>query len=81
MEFGKVMNHQIIIEASGNKGFIVTVGCGRFAFEKREKLLEALDDYLTHPKEFEKVYNETCGGDTPGDAPDDYLTTVTEYGC
>ena len=58
MELGKVINYKITIEPSQNKGFIVKIGCGRFVAENVDNLLKNLRDYLYHPEEWEKRYNE-----------------------
>jgi len=57
MELGRVMNYNVSIEPSDNKGFIVFVGCGRFAYETKESLLADLDKYLSDPDMWEDKYN------------------------
>lgn len=67
MELGKAINYKITIEPSQNYGFIVKIGCGRFVAENVDNLLKNLSDYLHHPEEWEKRYNE-ISPDTPEDA-------------
>jgi len=66
MNFGKVIKHNILIEASGNYGFIVTVGCGKFAFRDVKGLLEGLEEYLYDPVVSEERYNKN---NPPGPQP------------
>lgn len=61
MEFGKTINHKIIINPTNNNGFIVTVGCGVFVYETPDGLLTDLEQYLTYPTKLEKLYNESTG--------------------
>ena len=61
MEFGRVISHNILIEASNNNGFIVKVGCGRFAFSDTRSLIEALQEYLDNPLDVAKKYSFGCG--------------------
>ena len=61
MEFCRAINYTITIEPTANKGFYVSVGCGRFVFSNPQELVCALEDYLGDPKDFEKKYN-ACGG-------------------
>jgi hypothetical protein len=39
-------------------GYVVKVGCKSFAIETKEKLLDALEAYLTKPDEIENLYNK-----------------------
>ena len=64
MQLGKAIKYNILIEPSGNNGFIVTVGCGRFAFQNPKGLLSCLTEYLNNPEELERAYNE-CFGPNP----------------
>jgi len=57
VEFGRAIEHKIIIEPTSNKGFYVRVGCGRFSFSNNEDLLQGLRDYLVNPEKLEKEYN------------------------
>uniref|UniRef100_A0A6H1ZGX0 Uncharacterized protein n=1 Tax=viral metagenome TaxID=1070528 RepID=A0A6H1ZGX0_9ZZZZ len=68
MRLGKAIKYNILIEASGNNGFIATVGCGRFVFENPKGLIDALVDYLDNPEKMEKTYGECFGPPAPGQA-------------
>jgi len=69
MNFGKIINQTIKIQASGNNGFLVTVGCGRFVYSDKKKLVEDLEEYLSDPKRFEAEYNKlNLGPANIGDA-------------
>jgi len=59
MKIGKVVRHVITITPTSNCGFVVTVGCGTFAFETKESLIAALTDFLECPDEMEKEFNKT----------------------
>jgi len=61
MQLGKAIKHNILIEPSGNNGFIITVGCGRFAFQNPKGLLSCLTEYLNNPEELEKMYTGCLG--------------------
>lgn len=61
MDLGKVINHNITIQPTANKGFYVKVGCGRFAFSNGTDLLSALTKYLTHPEDMEQEYSKSVG--------------------
>jgi len=55
-EIGKVINYDIDIKPSHNKGFIVKIGCGHFAFESVRTMLDALELYLSNTGKWEKMY-------------------------
>ena len=57
MKLGKVIQYEIKITPSMNFGFMVKVGCGRFAFSSKEDMLKTLTEYLDEPEKFEKEYN------------------------
>ena len=61
MQLGKAIKHNILIEPSGNNGFMVTVGCGRFTFENPKGLIDSLKEYLNNPEELQKMYTECLG--------------------
>lgn len=58
MELGKVINHKITIEPTMNKGFYVTVGCGRFSFSNTRDMVIGLTDYLDNPEFWEREYSK-----------------------
>ncbi len=58
MKLGKVINHNILIQPAANKGFIVEVGCGRFAFSCVHDLIESLASYFNDPEKYEKEYSK-----------------------
>ena len=57
IEFGSPIPYDIRIIGSSNKGFIVNCGCATLTFTDKEKMLDAIRDYLNDPKGVEKVYN------------------------
>ena len=59
MEFGRVINYNIIIEPTDNMGFTVMVGCGRFSYSNKKNLIADLEAFLENPAEYEKQYNKT----------------------
>jgi hypothetical protein len=59
MEFGNALPYDIKISGSHNKGFIVKAGCCIAIFTEKEKLLEAIGEYIDDPKGMEKKYNES----------------------
>ena len=75
MEFGKAIKYGILIEPTDNKGFIVKVGCGTFAFSNKEDLKEAFNGYMDDPEGFEKKYNETTHGDVTENAREEIRET------
>jgi hypothetical protein len=62
MNFGRIINNIINIEASANNGFFVTVGCCRLAYSNKEELIADLEEYLDNPKSLEDKYNKLYGG-------------------
>jgi len=42
-----------------NYGYIVTIGCQKFAVESSSKLIKELDKYLTNPNEVSKNWLKT----------------------
>lgn len=42
-----------------NHGYVVTVGCSKFAIESNEKLIKVLTEYISNPSEKEKKWHET----------------------
>ena len=81
MEFGKKIKYDIIIKASGNNGFIVTVGCGQFVFPDKESLLRGLDYYLSNPDRCEQAYNENCAFGPPVHPDAERLQGSNYYGA
>lgn len=75
MELGRLINHDIIIRPSDNKGFIINVGCGKFTANNESMLLNCLGAYLSDPEKKEKEYNEKICSEpavtrsTPSDIP------------
>lgn len=61
MELGKAIKYSILIEPTENKGFIVKVGCGTFAFSNKEDLKEAFNTFLDEPDAWEDRYNKLPG--------------------
>jgi hypothetical protein len=57
MKFGKAINYTIQVEPSANYGFIVTVGCARFAYTSIKELLADFEEFLVAPDNMEKKYN------------------------
>ena len=60
-EFGKACRWNIHIMPTENQGFVVEVGCRRFAFENKNSLLRALRQYFDNPEEVEKEIAEKTG--------------------
>lgn len=58
MKFKKAIPYDIKIQATPNNGFIVEVGCAKFAYAGNEQLIRDLTAYLLDPEGFEKQYNE-----------------------
>ena len=65
VELGMVTPHNIKIEPTKNKGFIVRVGCATLVYEKKEKMMADLQDYLDHPEAHEEAYNAILCNDVP----------------
>ena len=65
MNFGKRINHRITIEASGNMGYTVQIGCALFTFSNTDSLLNDLEAYLKEPEKIEKEYSSTFGCEPP----------------
>ena len=59
MEFGRVINNNIIIEPTNNMAFIVRVGCATFAYSNKMELIADLEAYINNPAAYEKKYSET----------------------
>ena len=57
MEFGKIINREIVISPSDNMGYVVTVGCGRFIYTDKKALVADLEAYLNDPQKYENDYN------------------------
>jgi len=58
MEFGKIINREIVISPSDNMGYVVTVGCGRFIYTDKKDLVADLEAYLNDPQRYENGYNK-----------------------
>ena len=58
MKIGKAMKYNIVIEPSGNMGFIVSVGCAKFVFESHKVMTESIKEYLDNPEKAEKEYGK-----------------------
>jgi len=65
MKKGKLCSYDIYIYPTENGGFIVQVGCKRFAFEGKNSLVRALKEYLNDPETKEREFGET-GSTDPG---------------
>ena len=65
MELGKVTQYNITIQPSGNKGFVVTIGCGMFSYETVPTMLKDLRAYLNHPKKWENEFNKASCPEMP----------------
>ena len=63
--FNKRFHHDIVIKASDNGGYVVTVGCAMLVFGGGKDgivmLLDRLDNYLSDPEGMEKKYNNETG--------------------
>jgi len=70
IEFGSSIPYDIRITGSGNKGFIVNVGCATCVFSNKTEVLEAIGDYLDNPEQVEKAYNESIKNRNPQPVPD-----------
>lgn len=42
-----------------NYGFVVKIGCQRFAIETKERLLEKLTEYINNPMDVEKKWTRS----------------------
>lgn len=69
MEFGKIIKYKIVIDASSNQGFLVSVGCVHLAYSNKKDLLRDLEEYLDDPDGFEKEYDKGAGGATAEEIP------------
>ena len=58
MDIGQVIKYNVVIQPTSNYGFVVDVGCGKFAFESKKSLIEAFSDFLDHPQDAENEYNK-----------------------
>ena len=58
MEFGRVINNNIIIEPTSNMAFVVRVGCATFAYNSTIDLIADLEAYINNPAAYEKKYSE-----------------------
>ena len=56
MVLGKVIEHEIRITPTINRGFIVRVGCATACFSNTADLLADLQSYLVDPKGWEADY-------------------------
>ena len=65
MEFGNALPYDINISGTGNKGFIVRVGCFTGAFTSVKTMLAAIEDYINDPKKMEKEYNNSNANRCP----------------
>ena len=83
MEFGNALPHDINISGSGNKGFIVRVGCCTAVFTDKKEMLNAIEDYINDPKKMEKAYNESNQGPTcfNANAPVENSLRITQEDC
>ena len=57
MRFKRSIPYQILIDPTPNGGFIVTVGCAKFAYAGYTQLIRDLTAYFENPEDFEKQYN------------------------
>ncbi len=62
MEFGYITSNDLTIRSSGNKGFIVHVGCREFAFSNTDDLIKALREYLSSPKDVAQEFFKATEG-------------------
>lgn len=60
--FGRVIKHNIDIEASANNRFIVTVGCTQMVYLDKEELIAGLKMFLDDPEGMERKYNQMIQG-------------------
>ena len=59
VNLGNSLEYSILIEPSGNNGYIVSGGyLESLVFENINNLMSALQDILEHPKEYEKLCGE-----------------------
>lgn len=61
MEFKRRINHEVKIAPTHNDGFIMKIGCGRFAYIDPNAMLSDLRDYLNDPEGTEAKYNNMDG--------------------
>ena len=59
MEFNKIINRVIEIEASANGGFKMDIGCCMLVYTDIANLLRDLEQYLEDPEGVAAVYNKT----------------------
>ena len=59
MEYERKMRHEVIIKASDNGGWIVTVGCCHLTFDSVTKMVTAIRDICTNPREEEKKHGRS----------------------
>ena len=65
MNFGRVINHSIVIKPSANNGFSVEVGCCCVVYIDKIALIADLEEFLDNPKETETKYNKLCAEGGP----------------
>ena len=58
MEFNKIINGVIEIEASANGGFTMDIGCCMMVYTDIGPLVSDLEKYLRDPKGVAAVYNK-----------------------
>ena len=65
--FSTAFHQDIVIRASHNGGYVVTVGCGVFTYSKDEEemLTRHLLNYLRDPKGITGRYNDFVDGQQP----------------
>lgn len=57
MKFKRSIPYKILIDPTPNGGFIVTIGCVKFAYAGHNQLFRDLAAYLENPEDFEKQYH------------------------
>ena len=58
MIFKKKIPYNILIRPTPNDGFIVEVGCAKFAYAGNEQLIRDLTAYFENPEAVEKQYDD-----------------------
>ncbi len=69
MEFKNVLPHAINISGTMNGGYLMEVGCARFAYGDSDDMLELVKAYLDDPEGMVKKYNKAMdkyGGPSSG---------------
>lgn len=55
-EIGRAIPYDFTVQATANKGFIMSIGCCTVCFESKSGLIDGITKYLDDPRKWQREY-------------------------